>query len=309
MNALPALAPQARARPRGRRRAALLVSAPVVGARRARGPARVARPPDLPPAPRRQGRARVRGLQAAHDGLRRRAHRRRAWRSTRATRGSRASARSCAAPRSTSCRTWSTCCAARCRSSARARRSRSRSTQYTERQRRRLDVAPGPDRLGAGQRPRVAAVARAHRARPLVPRARVAAARPAHPRPHRADGRHRSRPLPRRDRRLALSAATGRLRGPCRCTPCGRRGSRRRPCRFIVGQPSWWSHAVAATANGILVVVLEQQHVVAVVDLLDERLELRDGRRRACPACTGCRCARARACARACRAPACRPAS
>ena len=31
--------------------------------------------------------------------------------------------------------------------------------QYTDRQRRRLSVAPGPDRLGAGQRPRVAAVA------------------------------------------------------------------------------------------------------------------------------------------------------
>ena len=81
-----------------------------------------------------------------------------AWPSTRATRASRASARCCAAPRSTSCRTSSTCCAARCRSSARARRSRCRSTQYTERQRGRLAVKPGHHRLGAGQRPRVAAV-------------------------------------------------------------------------------------------------------------------------------------------------------
>ena len=50
------------------------------------------------------------------------------WRSRRATTGSRASARSCAATRSTSCRTCGTCCAARCRSSARARRCRSRSS-------------------------------------------------------------------------------------------------------------------------------------------------------------------------------------
>ena len=57
--------------------ALLALSAPVVGARRARGPARVARAPDLPPAPRRPQGPRVRGLQAAHDGLRRRAHGRR----------------------------------------------------------------------------------------------------------------------------------------------------------------------------------------------------------------------------------------
>ena len=111
---LPALAPQARARPRGRRPLALL-SAPVVALAALAVRLESPRPPDLPPAPRRQGRARLRGAQAAHDGLRRRAHGRRAWRSTRATRGSRASARSCAARRSTSCRTWSTCCAARCR--------------------------------------------------------------------------------------------------------------------------------------------------------------------------------------------------
>ena len=78
--------------------------------------------------------------------------------------------------------------------------------RYSERQRRRLDAPPGHHRLGADQRPRVAAVARADRARPLVPRARLAAARPADPRPHRADGRHRRRPVPRRDRRLAGAA-------------------------------------------------------------------------------------------------------
>ena len=47
--------------------------------------------------------------------------------------------------------------------------------QYTERQRGRLAVKPGHHRLGAGQRPRVAAVGRAHRARPLVRRAPLAA--------------------------------------------------------------------------------------------------------------------------------------
>ena len=47
--------------------------------------------------------------------------------------------------------------------------------RYTERQRGRLERPAGPHRLGADQRPRVAAVARADRARPLVRRARVAA--------------------------------------------------------------------------------------------------------------------------------------
>ena len=50
--------------------------------------------------------------------------------------------------------------------------------QYTERQRGRLAVKPGHHRLGAGQRPRVAAVGRADRARPLVHRAPLAGARP-----------------------------------------------------------------------------------------------------------------------------------
>ena len=84
-----------------------------------RDPARVARPPDLPPAPRRQGRRGVRRAQAAHDGRRRRAHRRRpgGQRGRRAHHPRRRA--SCAAPRSTSCPTSSTSCAARCRSSAR----------------------------------------------------------------------------------------------------------------------------------------------------------------------------------------------
>ena len=46
--------------------------------------------------------------------------------------------------------------------------------RYTERQRGRLAVKPGHHRLGAGQRARVAAVVRAHRARPLVHRAPLA---------------------------------------------------------------------------------------------------------------------------------------
>ena len=58
--------------------------------------------------------------------------------------------------------------------------------QYTERQRGRLAVKPGHHRLGPGQRPRLAALARADRARPLVRRAPLAAARPADP---RADAR------------------------------------------------------------------------------------------------------------------------
>ena len=64
--------------------------------------------------------------------------------------------------------------------------------RYDDRQRHRLDAQPGITGLGAGQRPRVAAVERADRARPLVRRARVAPARPADPRPDRParhDGR------------------------------------------------------------------------------------------------------------------------
>ena len=72
--------------------------------------------------------AAVRDLQAAHDGPRRRVHRRRPGDRRRATTGSRGSATSCAATRSTSSRTCGTSCAARCRSSGRGRRSRCRSS-------------------------------------------------------------------------------------------------------------------------------------------------------------------------------------
>ena len=66
--------------------------------------------------------------------------------------------------------------------------------------------APGHHGLGPGQRPRLAALARADRARPRLPRARLAAPRPLHPRRQRPHGRHGPRALPRRDRRLARAA-------------------------------------------------------------------------------------------------------
>ena len=52
---------------------------------------------------------------------------------------------------------------------------------YTERQRKRLDVQAGPDGLGAGARPRDAAVGRPDRARRLVRRAPLGASRPEDP--------------------------------------------------------------------------------------------------------------------------------
>ena len=57
-------------------------------------------------------------------------------------------------------------------------------------------------RLGPGQRPRVAAVAGADRARPVVRRAPLAAARPADPGPDGADGARRARDLQGRDGRM-----------------------------------------------------------------------------------------------------------
>ena len=85
-------------------------------------------PPDLPPAPHRQGRRAVRRAQAAHDGRRRRVDGLRpGGQRGRPAHHARRRA-SCAASRSTSCRTSSTSCAATWRSSARARRSRSRSS-------------------------------------------------------------------------------------------------------------------------------------------------------------------------------------
>ena len=100
-------------------------------------------------------------------------------------------------------------------------------------------------RLGAGQRPRRAALARAHRARPLVRRAPLLAPRPADPAAHRADGPQRPRPLPRRaggwrepPRLVALSPP------PFLFTASARRGAGRpcaglsRPLRCLLA--SWW---------------------------------------------------------------------
>ena len=96
-----------------------------------RDQARQPRPGALPPAPRRQGRARVRDAEAAHDGRRAPTRSGSAPSSPATTPASPAPAASCAAPRSTRSPTWSTSCAARWRSSAPARRSppRSRTTR------------------------------------------------------------------------------------------------------------------------------------------------------------------------------------
>ena len=95
---------------------------------------------------------------------------------------------SCAATRSTSCRTCGTCVRGEMSIVGPRPTLPVQVEQYTERQRGRLAVKPGITGLGAGQRARVAAVARADRARPLVRRAPVAGARSADPRPDRADG-------------------------------------------------------------------------------------------------------------------------
>ncbi len=141
LNRVPAL-PRASARWTSPSPAPLLVvTAPVVGARRARGPARVARPPDLPAAPRRPSTAtRSRSTSCARWSPAPSTWAR-GWPSTRATRGSRGSARSCGARRSTSCRT--------CVNILRGEMSlvgprptiQVQVDQYTDRQRRRLDVA------------------------------------------------------------------------------------------------------------------------------------------------------------------------
>ena len=130
--------------------------------------------------------------QAAHDGHGRRAHRRRP-RGQRGRPAHHARRRaSCAASRSTSCRTWSTCCAARWRSSARGRRSRCRSTS-TPSASAAASRSSRHHRLGAGERPRVAAVARADRARHLVRRPPVARGSTSDPRDDRAPARDRRR--------------------------------------------------------------------------------------------------------------------
>src|SRR5207244_4207967 len=65
--------------------------------------------------------------------------------------------------------------------------------------------------LGAGPRARIAAVERAHRARPLLRRAPFPRARPAHPRAHARDGPRRVGAVQGRIRRLggrAVSSAS-----------------------------------------------------------------------------------------------------
>ena len=119
-------------------------------------------------------RPRVRHAQAAHDGHGRGAHRRghggQRGRHAHHPRRRVPAAR----PRSTSCPTSSTCCAARCRSSARGPTIQVQVDPVHRAPARPPGGQAGHHRLGAGQRPRVAAVARAHRARPLVRRAPLA---------------------------------------------------------------------------------------------------------------------------------------
>ena len=116
----------------------------------------------------------------------------------------------CAASRSTSCPTWSTCSAARWPSWAPGRRCAEQVDRYTPHQRRRLEVKPGHHGLGAGQRAHVALVARADRARRLVRGPPLARPGPAHPRPHRQAAGHAAGALQlRSEAGLGLRAPRG----------------------------------------------------------------------------------------------------
>ena len=97
--------------------------------------------------------------------------------------------------------------------------------QYTERQRGRLRDPPGDHRLGAGQRPRGAALVRADRARPLLHRAPLAGARPADPVAHGRDGARRLRPVQGR-RPAAGRASCEPLAVPSARDPADGRGKR-----------------------------------------------------------------------------------
>ena len=134
-------------------------------------------------------------LQAAHDGHGRRAHRRRpgGQRGRHAHHARRRA--SCAASRSTSCPNLINVLRGDMAIVGPRPTIQAQVDQYTDRQRGRLEVKPGHHRLGAGQRPRRAALARADRARPLVRRAPLAAARPRRSCADRAHARHRPRPL------------------------------------------------------------------------------------------------------------------
>ena len=87
----------------------------------------------------------------------------------------------CGASRSTSCRSWSTCCAARCRSSARGRCPSATTTMLEDWHRKRYLVLPGHHRAVAGLGPLGARLRRPRAPRLPLPRALVAGARPDDP--------------------------------------------------------------------------------------------------------------------------------
>ena len=129
---------------------------------------------------------------------------------------------------------------------------------------------------------------------------------------HRARGRcsRSSWSTARLDRAAAgPEAARGRSRGPCRCSAPGTSGSRRRPCRSSPGRRASASRPSRRPRGVHARGVLEQQHVVALVLLGEQRLEPGDVGSPGCPSCTARRCGRARAGGRACRAVASSPGS
>ena len=118
--------------------------------------------------------------------------------------------------------------------------------QYTERQRGRLDGQAGHHRLGAGERPGLAALARADRARPVVRRAPVAAARSARSSPapcgwcwpargstraSAADGSRRARATSRGGMTSARHGRPPHRRGQALRHRVGLRPARHRGCR------------------------------------------------------------------------------
>ena len=214
----------------------LLLGGPVLARGDGGDPAREPGPPDLPPAAHRTRRPAVRPLQAPHDGARGRAHRRgdggqrgRLAHHPRRRLPAPHLAGRAAEPRQRPAR-------ARCRSSARGRRSRSRWSSTPSASAGAWRCKPGDHRLGAGERARVAALVRAHRAGPLVRRAPLAATRPADPGPHGRDPAARRGPVQGGDRadggdrRTPASCSTGvgqALRHRVGVRPARHRGGRR----------------------------------------------------------------------------------